>query len=662
MDIFDIFEKLFSAISHLNILTIFLTIITLLLIGLLILLGFSSSKGRIEYYNYVVDKIGRLLSWLMKWLKPIFLLINTHPFQAVLLQITICYLIFFSIFITHPWPITKRWPKTTNTLLIGGLVSLLITLFIQFNVPFSSGKAPTSFMKNLIHLQKNYGEYIGFLVSTFIIVTFSVALSYLAATHTDVSYFLYSLLVLGIVIAVATILFNAFRKHLPKDFPSPTQMLMTLVFVIPSMIFKTLMNDISKTSYSTWMVVLVEVIVLFVYFILPIIINWLYLKNPGDEDHVGLMKLRIRGAENSITNNESALRDMEGGMDLNWLALPNLNDEDVKLLLYDLGYTTSNVDAALTFVRSNQKAVGALIEKIRTEKSDLKILRQEMLKDKATDSSLLLRNPIFTDIRTGLGKFENLKKGDDYEYQYTLSSWIFLHEQPPNHSYKYNRFTSLLNYGNKPNITYNMKKGLLRITMLSGKTKKIVYETNNFPLQRWNNVVINYDKGTLDIFINARLVSTTAGIVPYMSISDVVVGEQDGLSGGICNVVYYSGNLTKDRIEVFYNFLKDRNPPVVMAPTSEFYKRLVKRGESFYNNHFWLTIGGVLVVGYLVFGYSFRRYTHFPFKKESKHLQHKKSAVADNMRYKIVLPSKKSQRSKAKSAEIPGALRYKIIV
>ena len=452
----DIFEKLFSAISHLNMLTIFLTIITLLLIGLLILLGFSSSKGRIEYYNYAVDKISRFISWMMKWLKPIFLLINTHPFQAVLLQVTICYLIFFSIFITHPWPITKRWPKTTNTLLIGGLVSLLITLFIQFNVPFSSGKAPTSFMKNLIHLQKNYGKYVMFLVSAFIIVTFSVALSYLAATQTEVSYFLYSLLVLGIIIAVATILFNAFRKHLPKDFPSPTQMLMTIVFVIPSTIFKIIMNDISKTSYSTWMGGLVEVIGLFAYFILPIIINWLYLKNPGDEDHVGLMKLRIRGAENSLTNNESALRDMKGGIDLNWLALPNLNDEDVKLLLYDLGYTTSNVDATLTFVRSNQKAVGDLIEKIRTDKSDLKILRQEMLKDKATDSSLLLRNPIFTDIRTGLGKFEKLKKGDDYEYQYTLSSWIFLHEQPPNHSYKYNRFTSLLSYGNKPNITYNM--------------------------------------------------------------------------------------------------------------------------------------------------------------------------------------------------------------
>ena len=41
---------------------------------------------------------------------------------------------------------------------------------------------------------------------------------------------------------------------------------------------------------------------------------------------------------------------------------------------------------------------------------------------------------------------------------------------------------------------------------------------------------------------------TTAGIVPYMRISDVIVGEKDGLSGGICNVD--SGNLfLRERIE-----------------------------------------------------------------------------------------------------------------
>ena len=639
MDIFDIFDKIFSAISHLNFLTIFVTIFTLFMIGLLILLGFSTNQSRIEYYNYAMNTIKTIINWIKKRVTPLLLFINARPFQSVLLQFTICYLIFFSIFITHPWPITKRWPKTTNTLLISGLVSLIITLFVQFNVPFSGGKAPTSFMKNIAHLANNYGKYASFLVSTFIIVTFGVALSYLAATHTDVSYFLYSLLILGIVIAIATILFNALRNHLPKDFPSPTQVLMQIVFVIPSMIFKMIINDVHTTSYETWILVLVEIFVLFVYFILPIIINLLYLKNPRDADHILLMKQRIKGVENSISSNEEALQERKGGINLKWKAVPNLGDEDVKLLLFGLGYTTSNVDATLSFVRSNQKAVGDLIEKVRNEKHELAILRKEMLRDKAEDSSILLRDPIFTDIRTPLGKFENLKKGNDYEYQYTLSSWIFLHEQPPNHSYKYNKFTSLLNYGNKPNITYNMKKNLLRITMLSGKTKKIVYETNNFQMQKWNNVVINYDKGTLDIFINGHLVSTTAGIVPYMRISDVIVGEKDGLSGGICNVVYYSGNLSRERIEVFYNFLKNRDPPVVMAPTSEFYKRIIKRGEDFYYKHSWLTIAGVLVAGYLIFGYSFKKDIPSSLTTKLASVKTKKASAPYNMRYKIVIPN-----------------------
>jgi len=638
MDIFDIFDKIFSAISHLNFLTIFLTIFTLSMIGLLILLGVSTSKSRIEYYNFAMNIIKTIINWIKKKLTPLLLLINTHPFQSVLLQFTICYLIFFSIFITHPWPITKRWPKTINTLLIGGLVPLIIILFVQFNVPFSDGKAPTSFLKNIAHLEKNYGKYASFLASTFIIVTFSVALSYLAATHTDVSYFLYSLLILGIVIAVTTILFNALKNHLPKGFPSPTQMLMSIVFVIPSTILKIIMNDIHTTSHETRMLILVELFVLFIYFILPRIVNKLYLTNPGDEEHILLMKQRIKGVENSISNNEKALRERKGGINVKWEAVPNLGDEDVKLMLFGLGYTTSNVDAMLRFVRSNQKAVGDLTQTIREEKHELEILRKEMLKDKAEDSTMLLRDPIFTDNHTPLGKFENLKKGNDFGYQYTLSSWIFLHEQPPNHSYKYSKFTSLLNYGNKPNITYNMKKNLLRITMLSGKTKKIVYETNNFKMQKWNNVVINYDKGTLDIFINGRLVSTTAGIVPYMKISDVIVGEKDGLSGGVCNVVYYSGNLSRERIEVFYNFLKDRNPPVVMAPTSEFYKHIVKRGEDFYDKHSWLTIAGALVIGYLVFGYGFKK--HIPSSLTTKLAKTKNAPAPYNMRYKIILPNK----------------------
>ena len=83
MDIFDIFHKIFSAVTHLNFITIFLTILTLLILGVLIFLGFSSRRSRIEYYNKAIDEIKKLLEKLKRWLGPLLLAINAAPFQAV---------------------------------------------------------------------------------------------------------------------------------------------------------------------------------------------------------------------------------------------------------------------------------------------------------------------------------------------------------------------------------------------------------------------------------------------------------------------------------------------------------------------------------------------------------------------------------------------------
>ena len=45
-----------------------------------------------------------------------------------------------------------------------------------------------------------------------------------------------------------------------------------------------------------------------------------------------------------------------------------------------------------------------------------------------------------------------------YNYSYGISFWIFIHEHPPNHGPYYNKYVSLFNYGDKPNILYNMKE------------------------------------------------------------------------------------------------------------------------------------------------------------------------------------------------------------
>ena len=100
--------------------------------------------------------------------------------------------------------------------------------------------------------------------------------------------------------------------------------------------------------------------------------------------------------------------------------------------------------------------------------------------------------------------------------------------------------------------------------MNSGIDKEsVIFETTEFPLQRWNNIVINYHGGTLDVFINNKLVSSTNNMVPYMSYDKITVGENNGVSGGCCNVTYFSSPLTLLNIRLNYEALKNKNPPII---------------------------------------------------------------------------------------------------
>lgn len=93
--------------------------------------------------------------------------------------------------------------------------------------------------------------------------------------------------------------------------------------------------------------------------------------------------------------------------------------------------------------------------------------------------------------------------------------------------------------------------------------EKIIYETKNIPLQRWNNIVVNYLGGTIDVFLNGKLVGTTTNVVPYMEGDEITIGENSGGSGGICNVVYHHSPLSPYLIGQNYNIFKNLNPPLL---------------------------------------------------------------------------------------------------
>jgi hypothetical protein len=76
-------------------------------------------------------------------------------------------------------------------------------------------------------------------------------------------------------------------------------------------------------------------------------------------------------------------------------------------------------------------------------------------------------------------------------------------------------------------------------------------------------MIINYNGGVLDIFLNGQLVKSVSGIVPYYTLDNLTIGEDSGVSGGICNVVYFKKTLTSTNIYYLYNMVKNFNPPIV---------------------------------------------------------------------------------------------------
>lgn len=196
---------------------------------------------------------------------------------------------------------------------------------------------------------------------------------------------------------------------------------------------------------------------------------------------------------------------------------------------------------------------------------------------KLSGGKMLVNRPVYTDVLTTLATYEELNDSDVFDYQYAISCWIFLDSSPPNTNVSYSTFTSLLNFGNKPNILFNGTINTLMITMqqkdldkvtenemteFDENNNRILYKNKEIMLQKWNNIIINYSGGTLDIFLNGELVKSAIGVVPYYTFDQLTIGEENGIKGGICNVVYFKRALTSTNISYIYNSNKDKSPPV----------------------------------------------------------------------------------------------------
>jgi hypothetical protein len=199
------------------------------------------------------------------------------------------------------------------------------------------------------------------------------------------------------------------------------------------------------------------------------------------------------------------------------------------------------------------------------------------------NSSVLLNNPTFLSkemlISTSkIGLLENKNSLDqitntqNYRTNYSISFWTMINTHSnsnisyvnKNNIFKYGHIDSVNNRNYKPYVSYVIDKTGDNYIFQFSNTDDSIYKIS-LPTQKWHNFVFNYNNSRVDLFINGKLERTyefSDNLPVYSSADEIIVGNENGLDGAICNVQYFNVPLTNTDIANLYNLYMMKNPPV----------------------------------------------------------------------------------------------------
>ena len=178
------------------------------------------------------------------------------------------------------------------------------------------------------------------------------------------------------------------------------------------------------------------------------------------------------------------------------------------------------------------------------------------------DGKIVFLEPLRISNESRLSSYVELQKGkigDDaiVNNKFAISAWVYIVP-----STSLGGDTTVFEFTDyHPRLIYNGAKGKFRAFLNQAK-----YVEFDMPLQKWNHVVFNYAKSNADIFINGELIGSAERdpVNENLSLGDViVVGQNNGLSGGMCNMVYFGRPLLKYEIETIYALNKAADPPTL---------------------------------------------------------------------------------------------------
>ena len=534
--------------------------------------------------------------------------IKTIPLLAFATFLTLSILIF-----QYGIPSTIiGYSNVINTIVASGLFISILGLFFVFNRQIINGTSGISAMpgndrpnEQFNWLFQNTSKYL------FLSIAVGVALAILVLfikfglqntlfSVTGTTFIMIASALIGLTIIYYMLKSNRTFMNVINSSISMSGLFYAF-FILPCIFFEVtrfLYNHLRHTPRTAYIILAAEIVLISLYYVIPILVKKFYVLTPGKDNKEIILQNKINSAEKDLIVIEERIlqiyRYQSGNGPLgedNWNTIITKyynskdNEEELIKWLTDFGYKTkkmcqddTNIDNKfdcerklknmVTFIQENTTELVTLREKKKDLKRYIKDLKnQKKQLTQFTSGKVLLREPVYLNNLKTIGGFDdfNVDKIDlEYNYNYCISSWFFIRANAPNFKKSYNKYSIILNYGDKPKIMYNPSLNKIKIIMNNGLNKKpIEYIIDGPPLQKWNNLVINYDGGHLDIFMNSKLVRSFPSVVPYMSFDQLTVGEDKGLGGGICNVVYFPSIISRERIITNYNLLKNNNPPII---------------------------------------------------------------------------------------------------
>jgi hypothetical protein len=254
----------------------------------------------------------------------------------------------------------------------------------------------------------------------------------------------------------------------------------------------------------------------------------------------------------------------------------------MKNKLYKYVYIGGN-DHAKILVNSplrvnSQSVIASFMELNCSDSLENQINPSDIQKDKDTGEVILDEDGLPT-----MKKVPGSDKGCKHDYNYGLSIWFNMDAISPSAGAAYNEATTIFKYGDKMVVKYNPSINTLTVqaqTLDETKSRStnidevnettIAYTNDKVMLQKWNHLVINYSSGNVDVFLNGKLDGAKIKVLPFMQNDSLIVGQDNGVSGRITGLIYFTHPMSAMSIKYMYEKFKTETPPKFPEDTSLF--------------------------------------------------------------------------------------------